>query len=87
MDAIDRERYDAVPYEGFIDRSYFNANGKGIAIVAVKGGIDDWAAYIGADDGWSEDGCYEWTRHRGVKLTREQATRWFPRLPAEAYRD
>ena len=69
-----------------IGESYFNSNGVGIAIVAQEGGADDWAAYIGADNGWSENDCVEWTCRHGAKLSREQAARWFPNLPAEAYR-
>ena len=72
--------------EHVIGESYFNANGVGIAIVAQEGGADDWAAYIGADDGWSEDACVEWTCRHGSKLSLEQASRWFPQLPKDAYR-
>ena len=65
---------------------YWNANGKGMAIVAVKGYADDWAAYIGADDGWREADCIEWTIRHGCKLSHRLATAIFPRLPAELWR-
>ena len=70
-----------------LNYSYWNANGKGICIAAVGGGIADWAAYIGADDGMRTEECVEWTIRRGCKLSRKQAHRWFPDLPIEAYRD
>ena len=73
--------------ERVIGESYFNSNGVGIAIVAVEGGADDWAAYIGADVGMSEDACVRWTCRHGAKLGRDQAGRWFPQLPLEAYRE
>ncbi|KKK47675.1 hypothetical protein LCGC14_3152760, partial [marine sediment metagenome] len=41
--------------EGSLDNRYWNANGKGICIVAKEGAVQDWAAYIFADDGWSEE--------------------------------
>ena len=67
--------------------SYWNANGKGVCIAAIEGGAADWAAYIGADDGMRAEECVEWTIRRGCKLSREQAHRWFPQLPIEAYRE
>ncbi len=70
-----------------LDYSYWNANGVGIAIVAVEGSAADWAAYIGADDGMHTECCVEWTIRKGSKLGREQAHRWFPDLPIEAYRE
>ncbi|KKL86776.1 hypothetical protein LCGC14_1941320 [marine sediment metagenome] len=73
--------------EGVLAYNYWNANGKGVCIVAKEGGIEDWAAYIGADDGMREAECVEWTCRRGCKLSREQAHRWFPELPIGAYRE
>lgn len=70
-----------------LNYSYWNANGKGICIVAVEGGIVDWAAYIGADDGQRTEECVEWTVRHGCKLSRTQAHRWFPELPIERYRE
>lgn len=72
---------------GVLNHSYWNANGKGICILAVESGGADWAAYIGADNGWSEEECVRWTVRKGCKLSREQAHRWFPQLPIEAYRE
>ena len=57
---------------------YWNTNGKGIAIVAsITEGID-WAAYIGADDGWSENECVRWTKDYGAKLQESDARYFFP---------
>ena len=66
--------------------AYWNSNGKGIAIVAVKGSNTDWAAYAGADDGWSERECIEWTVRHGAKLSQRQAAALFPHLPLESWR-
>lgn len=73
--------------EGVLNYDYWNANGKGICIVAKEGGNEDWAAYIGADDGWREAECVEWACRRGCKLSKDQAHRWFPDLPIERYRE
>ncbi len=70
-----------------LNYSYWNANGKGVCIAAVEGSAADWAAYIGADDGQRTEECVEWTIRRGCKLSRQQAHRWFPDLPIEAYRE
>ena len=78
---------EAYGVSGILSYNYWNANGKGICIVAVEGGAADWAAYIGADDGWKEAECVEWTCRHGCKLSRDQAHRWFPQLPIEAYRE
>lgn len=73
--------------EGVLGYNYWNANGRGLCIVAKEGEIEDWAAYIGADDGMHEAECVEWTCRFGVKLSRDQAHRWFPALPIERYRE
>lgn len=65
---------------------YWNTNGVAIAIVAVKGYADDWAAYVGADGGWKESECVEWTKRHGAKLTQAEAAALFPALPVEAWR-
>jgi hypothetical protein len=70
-----------------LNYNYWNANGIGISIVAVEGGVADWAAYIGADDGKRTEECVKWTVRHGSKLSRDQAHRWFPDLPIEAYRE
>ena len=67
--------------------NYWNTNGVGIVIVAREGHADDWAAYIGAlPNRDTEREVIEWTAHYGAKLSRQQASRWFPQLPAEKYR-
>ena len=61
-----------------IEAAYWNTNGKGITIVAVVTEGIDWAAYIGADDGWDEEECIRWTAERGAKLSRGDAKHFFP---------
>lgn len=61
-------------YEG----RYWNTNGVGICIVAVVHEDVDWAAYIGADNGWSENECLVWAAERGAKLSAEDAKHFFP---------
>lgn len=57
---------------------YWNSDGKGIAVVAsITEGID-WAAYIGADNGWSEKECCERAAQYGDKLSEEDARHFFP---------
>ena len=57
---------------------YWNTNSRGICIMAsISEGID-WAAYIGADDGWSEEALMQWTLELGAKLSREDAEHFFP---------
>jgi len=61
-----------------VEGRYWNTNGKGVCVVAsVTEGID-WAAYIGADDGWSESACVEWTVRWGAKLSAADAQYFFP---------
>ena len=70
-----------------LNYNYWNANGRAMCIAAVEGHAADWAAYIGADGGWRTEECVEWTIRKGCKLSRDQANRWFPELPIEAYRE
>ena len=65
---------------------YWNANGVGIAIVAVITRNIDWAAYIGADDGWSEDACIKLATDWGAKLSAADAKHFFPSIELP-YRD
>ena len=61
-----------------IEGRYWNTNGKGIAIVAwISPGID-WSAYIGADGGYSEEACCQWTTDYGAKLSETDAKHFFP---------
>ena len=67
--------------------TYWNVAGCGIVIMAREGFADDWAAYIGALPGhYTEQEAIAHTAAHGAKLVPEQAARWFPKLPAEAYR-
>lgn len=63
-------------YKKQLEGRYWNANGVGICVMAsITKGVD-WAAYIGADNGWRERDCMAWTLEKGVKL-REQDARYF----------
>jgi len=57
---------------------YWNTSGKGITIVAVITHQIDWAAYIGADDGWEEAECIAWAAKRGAKLSETDGRHFFP---------
>ena len=63
-----------------IEGRYWNCNGKGIAIVASITNDIDWAAYIGADNGWSEEECCKWTADYGAKLSEQDARHFFPNI-------
>lgn len=66
------------PLQGYIAHRYWNANGMGMAIVAVAGGVD-WAAYIGAQpDPATEEATVEWASRFGCKLSERQARTFFP---------
>lgn len=72
--------------QGKYEGRYWNANGVGICVIAsITKGVD-WAAYIGADDGWSERHCMEWTAEHGAKLSVQDAKHFFPdiKLPYRA---
>jgi hypothetical protein len=61
-----------------VEGRYWNTNGKGITIVAsITEGID-WAAYIGADDGFEEEDCIKWAVKFGAKLPETDARHFFP---------
>ena len=62
-------------------RRYWNAGGFGIAIVEVvsPSGVD-WAAYIGADNGESEEDCVQSVASSGAKLSRQDALHFFPSM-------
>ena len=59
---------------------YWNFNDKGVSIVASITQRIDWAAYIGADDGWSESACIEWAARHGAKLSEQDARHFFPNI-------
>jgi len=69
-----------------IEGRYWNTGGKGITIVAVITHSIDWAAYIGADDGWEEAACIEHAANYGAKLSTQDARHFFPdiKLPYRA---
>ncbi|KKK53690.1 hypothetical protein LCGC14_3092250 [marine sediment metagenome] len=75
--------------DGILNYSYWNTGGMAMAIVAKEGDVADWAAYIGATQskGQSEEDTVRWVCRKGAKLSRDQAHRWFPKLPIEAYRE
>ncbi len=73
---------------GILNYSYWNCNGA-VAIVAIEGAVADWAAYVGGPSPLvrSEEATVRWVCRMGAKLSRQQAHRWFPDLPIEAYRE
>jgi hypothetical protein len=64
--------------EKFLEGRYWNTNGKGICIIAVVTEGIDWAAYVGADNGYREQDCLLWTSERGQKLSEKDARYFFP---------
>lgn len=64
----------------FYEGRYWNANGKGICVIAVVTHGIDWAAYIGADNGQSEEACLQWAGMYGVKLSAKDAKHFFPNI-------
>ena len=67
--------------EGLIAHRYWNSNGIGIAIVAIRGQIGDWAAYIGAEPvGWAEADAVLAAAHSGEKLLERLARSIFPTI-------
>lgn len=79
---------EAIGIDRVLEYSYWNTNGVGIVILAREGYADDWAAYIGAmaEPHHREEQAVQWTASNGAKLTRAEASRWFPQLPGDAYR-
>jgi len=60
---------------------YWNTNGIGIAIVAVRGMVGDWAAYIGAEPtGQHEHDAVEAAEQYGEKLSESHAHFLFPSI-------
>ena len=60
---------------------YWNSNGIGTAIVAAEGAINDIACYIGAQpDPTRQEDTLEWVKLHGVKLSKDEAYRFFPDL-------
>ena len=58
---------------------YWNI-GLGICIVAVITEGIDWAAYIGADNGYREADCIKYTVDCGAKLSSQDALHFFPEI-------
>lgn len=63
-----------------IEGRYWNSNGNGICIMARITENIDWAAYIGADNGYSEEGCMRTTCDYGSKLSEADARHFFPEI-------
>jgi len=73
-------RFFETPGKVGLEGRYWNANYRGICIIAVVTKGVDWGAYIGADDGHREEDCLEWTRERGPKLLEKDARHFFPKI-------
>ena len=71
----------------FLGHKYWNTCGIGIAIVAVKGGGNDWAAYIGATTDTSREAhAVNTAALEGEKLSMADALHFFPWIELP-YRD
>lgn len=81
-------RYFYVGTERILDYTYWNSDGCGVVILAREGRVADWGAYIGALplSRHTEEQAIRHVAANGIKLSKEQAIRWFPHLPSEAYR-
>ena len=86
--ALGLKHYHVPPTTGVLDYTYWNADGIGVVILAREGLADDWGAYIGATciERHTEEEAIAHVVSYGSKLNKDMATRWFPHLPAEAYR-
>ncbi len=70
---------------------YYNANGYAMAVVAVVNHdneeLFDWAAYMnGCSANISEREAWEWVAEYGCKLSRADASHFFPTLDIDHYR-
>jgi hypothetical protein len=63
-----------------IRHRYWNANGFAVAIVAKEGGVNDWAAYIGATEGVAtlEHETVKFVLAHGCKISQKIAEAIFP---------
>jgi len=69
------------PAGEIVGTRYWNTNGVAVAIVAISGGDNDWAAYIGATTDTSRDRiAFDWTIKQGAKLTEKEALAFFPHM-------
>lgn len=67
-----------------LQSKYWNTNGIGIAVVAIQGGNNDVAAYIGASSEGAvrQEAAEEWAMRFGAKLYLEEALGMLPNLEA-----
>jgi len=63
---------------GHFEGRYFNSNGYGCAVVATIGQADDWKAYIGGCDPYSEDVGLQFVASHGSPLSEADARYFFP---------
>jgi hypothetical protein len=62
------------------------AMARDVLVVARKGRVNDWAAYIGAVPGQNHDREEEEVARHGRKLLREEAMVFFPQFDPAKYR-
>lgn len=60
-----------------------------VLVIAVEGGVGDWAAYIAGFAAWDAPTMVYWDRlaAHGAKLPEDVARAWFPELELKAYRE
>lgn len=73
-------KFSETGHEEKYEARFWNCQGKHIAIVAcITKGID-WAAYIGANNSYTEEGTLAYVAERGCKLSEEDARYFFPEI-------
>lgn len=80
-------RWEGGPRD-IVEAVYVNNGAHAACIVAtVDYAHGQWAAYMsGVDGGLTEDEAMRYTAEHGIKLLKEQGVRFFPMLPADAWR-
>ncbi len=61
-----------------LEGRFWNCQGKHIGIIAFITKKIDWAAYIGADESFTEISTLRYTAQYGSKLSEEDARYFFP---------
>ncbi len=65
---------------------WFSTDRGGIGVVAIETFIDEWAAYIGIGDGFSQRTDEQYVARLGTKLLAEEAHGFFGHLDILKYK-